>query len=210
VFLSDLSVRRFRTGSILRAGQDRFLARHGPSLRGTVVELGAEDRYGHRRFLPHAAPYLPTNIDGSGAAVVDVTAMGFADASIDGAVCASVLEHVRDIEAAFRELARVIRPGGRLLVVIPFCFPIHDRQDYWRVTAQALRELVADDFDVEELAHLGGKVSVVAALLQRPVGRYERRDLVFKAFGAAFVAVAGRFDQIDDTPLGWGLVARRR
>ena len=38
-----------------------------------------------------------------------------ADASVDAVVAADVLEHVPDLPAAVAELARVLRPGGRLL-----------------------------------------------------------------------------------------------
>ncbi len=41
------------------------------------------------------------------------------DDAFDLAVALDVLEHVRDDEAALRELARVIAPGGRLLVTVP-------------------------------------------------------------------------------------------
>lgn len=43
----------------------------------------------------------------------------FADGAFDLAVALDVLEHVADDEAALRELARVIAPGGRLLVTVP-------------------------------------------------------------------------------------------
>jgi len=43
----------------------------------------------------------------------------FADATFDLAVALDVLEHVADDEGAVRELARVLAPGGRLLVTVP-------------------------------------------------------------------------------------------
>ena len=45
--------------------------------------------------------------------------LALADAAFDLAVALDVLEHVRDDDRALRELARVIAPGGRLLVTVP-------------------------------------------------------------------------------------------
>ncbi|MGH2898237.1 MAG: class I SAM-dependent methyltransferase, partial [Solirubrobacteraceae bacterium] len=45
--------------------------------------------------------------------------LALADASFDLAVALDVLEHVQDDRAALRELARVLAPGGRLLVTVP-------------------------------------------------------------------------------------------
>lgn len=47
----------------------------------------------------------------------DVTRLPYADASFDVALASQVYEYVEDIDSALRELARVIRPGGRALLV---------------------------------------------------------------------------------------------
>lgn len=44
------------------------------------------------------------------------------DGSVDAAVCGLVLSHARDIRPAVAELARVLRPGGRLIVSNPHPF----------------------------------------------------------------------------------------
>jgi SAM-dependent methyltransferase len=49
----------------------------------------------------------------------DVTALPFPDASVDRVIASEVLEHVPDDAAAFAEIARVLRPGGRVAVTVP-------------------------------------------------------------------------------------------
>jgi SAM-dependent methyltransferase len=49
----------------------------------------------------------------------DAFALPFRDGCFDRVICAEVMEHVHDYRAAARELARVLRPGGRLAVTIP-------------------------------------------------------------------------------------------
>jgi SAM-dependent methyltransferase len=49
----------------------------------------------------------------------DVRALPLRDASFDVVLTSHVVEHLPRPEAAFREMARVLRPGGRLLVLTP-------------------------------------------------------------------------------------------
>ena len=52
----------------------------------------------------------------------DLCALTFADASFDLVLCNELFEHVQDLDLAFREIARVLRPGGRLLATCPLAF----------------------------------------------------------------------------------------
>jgi ubiquinone/menaquinone biosynthesis C-methylase UbiE len=49
--------------------------------------------------------------------VADVTSLPFADGSFDGITCGYVLEHVPEPEKGLSEMARVLRTGGRLLLL---------------------------------------------------------------------------------------------
>ena len=51
--------------------------------------------------------------------VMDGTALEFADNRFDLVIASDVLEHIEDEGRALREWARVLRPGGRLLVFVP-------------------------------------------------------------------------------------------
>lgn len=52
----------------------------------------------------------------------DLCALSFSDASFDLVICNELFEHVRDLDQAFREIARVLRPGGRLVGTCPLAF----------------------------------------------------------------------------------------
>lgn len=52
----------------------------------------------------------------------DVTQLTFPDASFDSVLCFDVLEHVPDYRAALHEFCRVLSPGGRLILSVPFSF----------------------------------------------------------------------------------------
>jgi SAM-dependent methyltransferase len=50
----------------------------------------------------------------------DACALPLDDASIDGLVSANLLEHMPDDRRALAEIARVLRPGARAVLVVPF------------------------------------------------------------------------------------------
>jgi ubiquinone/menaquinone biosynthesis C-methylase UbiE len=50
-------------------------------------------------------------------AVADLTRLPYADGAFDAIVCGWVLEHLPDPRSGLRELARVLQPGGKLLLL---------------------------------------------------------------------------------------------
>jgi SAM-dependent methyltransferase len=52
----------------------------------------------------------------------DLCALTFAEASFDLVLCNELFEHVQHLDRAFAEIARVLRPGGRLLATCPLAF----------------------------------------------------------------------------------------
>ncbi len=57
--------------------------------------------------------------------VSDITAIPSPDSTFDVVLCTEVLEHVPDPLAALRELARLVRPGGTVVLTAPFCSLTH-------------------------------------------------------------------------------------
>jgi SAM-dependent methyltransferase len=69
--------------------------------------------------------------------VADVTALPLASASTDRVASNSLFEHVSDPRRILEETFRVLRPGGVMVVVMPFVFRLHGYpHDYLRLTPQ--------------------------------------------------------------------------
>ena len=72
----------------------------------------------------------------------DAQNLPFSAAAFDHIVLLDVLEHLPRPEECLAEAARVLRPGGQVLIHIPFAYPLHDRPfDFWRVTEHGLHAL---------------------------------------------------------------------
>lgn len=68
-----------------------------------------------------------------------------ADESLDAIVNTSVVEHVRYPERFFAESHRVLRPGGRLFIHVPFAYPEHEAPyDFQRPTRYGLVRWLED------------------------------------------------------------------
>jgi len=57
--------------------------------------------------------------------VSDITHIPEPDASFDAVLCSEVFEHLPNPIDALRELARLLKPGGKLVFTAPFCSITH-------------------------------------------------------------------------------------
>jgi SAM-dependent methyltransferase len=90
-----------------------WLQRACPGAEGSEFGLDAPTRLRLQAWYAH--------LGGQGdLAERDVTRLDFTDASLDAIGSFDVLEHVPDYPAALREFARCLRPGGRLVLTVPF------------------------------------------------------------------------------------------
>ena len=109
-------------------------------VRGRVLDVGCGDRPYDSLFTEADELVgfdVPTNERADLHGTIDSIPVD--DASFDVALCLQVLEHVPDPAAAIRELHRVVRPGGRVLLTTHGVYPFHPNpDDLWRWTHQGL------------------------------------------------------------------------
>jgi SAM-dependent methyltransferase len=111
----------------------------------TVLDYGCADLK-YRELFGADVHYLAADLPGNRDATVKIDADGtlpVADATVDAVVSTQVLEHVDDPARYLAECARVLRPGGRLLLSTHGIMVYHrDPVDYWRWTGEGLRLVV--------------------------------------------------------------------
>jgi SAM-dependent methyltransferase len=184
----------------VRRLQHAAMQRFAPKLEGKVIELGGFGE-GRRAYATHASEYLVTNLTGPNR--LDAAEMELPDASVDGFLCESMLEHAEEPERVIAEIHRVLRPGGRLLLLTPWMYPYHAApDDYLRFSESALRRMLTG-FSVLEAVALGNYWTSMATFAQlkvlpwrttpMPASEFVGRLLVgapLLAAGVAFLGVA--------------------
>jgi SAM-dependent methyltransferase len=88
----------------------------------------------------------------------NVEALTFADASFDLCTSTEVFEHVADDRAGFRELWRVLRPGGCTLFTVPLNVQGPTRERAERIDGRIVHHLPPEYHD----DHLRGRGRVLA------------------------------------------------
>jgi SAM-dependent methyltransferase len=136
----------------LTAELRRFLATgpgSGPGSGALVVDFGCGARPLARVFEGFAGCVLGVDVYPGGQVdvVYDGRRLPLADASVDLVFASSAFEHIDDLAAALAEIARVLRPGGRLAAVAPFVGHVHGAPfDYHRPTRFGWQSLLASAF----------------------------------------------------------------
>ena len=122
----------------------------------------------------------------------DIHALPFPDASFDAVICSSVLYHewVSNVEGAVREMHRVLRRGGVLLINVP-AFPfLHSAHDEAVMTARRFRKreirqlLQKQNFKIRRLTYWTTFLFPLAIAARTLGGSKMGRD--FETAGASF------------------------
>lgn len=132
---------------VWRAGQARRLAMildaAGDRMKGCVLENGCGVGMYVERLTPYGGKVIGLEFDFERAReagkrshlVVNGAGEGlpFPAESFDVILSHEVLEHVQDDAAAVREMVRVLRPGGRIVLFVPNRgYPFETHGVYWR------------------------------------------------------------------------------
>jgi SAM-dependent methyltransferase len=76
--------------------------------------------------------------------LADLASLPFAEGVFDAALNIVTLEHVKEPRRVLAELARVLKPGGRLLLVVPHEWEVHQHpHDFFRYTKYGVAELAS-------------------------------------------------------------------
>jgi ubiquinone/menaquinone biosynthesis C-methylase UbiE len=91
----------------------------------------------------------------------------FESEEFDAVFSSEVLEHVPNIGNSLSEIKRVLKPGGQLLLSIPFVFPEHEMPfDFRRLTITGMKQVLMEfGFEIIAIEKAGTFVETIAQLI---------------------------------------------
>jgi SAM-dependent methyltransferase len=138
-----------------------------PDIRGVVYDLGCGIRPYERDILSVADRYIGVDWSNTLHALrADIVAdlnepLPIEDQVADTVVSFQVLEHLREPCGMLSEAFRILRPGGRMVLSVPFQWQVHEApHDYFRYTRYGLEYMLGKsgfiDVSVDEVCGFFG------------------------------------------------------
>ena len=124
--------------------------------------------------------------------LADICHIALPDESFDIVLCTEVLEHIQDIKAALKELARLTKADGKMIITLPFFYPLHEEPyDYLRITPHQVLKLAEQlNLQVKELSTSGNELEAIATIWDNLWNRsLLNKPNLFKKILAVFLRV---------------------
>src|SRR5260221_2917426 len=128
----------------------------------------------YKSLFKNASEYIGVDYDSEGHShkneKIDVFYDGktipFKDNSFDSILTSEVLEHVFNLEEILKELNRVLKPGGKILITIPFAWYEHEvPNDFGRYTSFGIKSLLEKNgFIILELDKTGNFIETLTQM----------------------------------------------
>lgn len=143
---------------------------------GTVLDVGCGEQPLRRQVESLGASYIGMDVCQNAQSNVQIVAAiddpTLIPGKIDGdayalILCTEVLEHVADWATGLANLRKLLKPGGRLILTVPFFFPLHmEPFDFYRVTHFGIQKLAEQNgFEIEHQECLGNTFDVLSTML---------------------------------------------
>lgn len=134
--------------------------------KGSVLDAGA-GKLAWRKYIKESASNY-TSIDKYGShkeldALCDISATPYEDCSFDTVFCSQVIEHTPEPGKILKELFRVLKPDGTLILTAPHLSYLHgEPEDYYRYTKYGLKYLLEkESFEVISIEPTSGLISFI-------------------------------------------------
>jgi SAM-dependent methyltransferase len=143
-------------------------------VRGRMLDVGC-GRRPYAPWLHGASAYVGFDVPQAGDPSVCGLAydLPFMDQSFDTVISTQTLEHIEEPQRAVAEMARVLRPGGYMILTVPQTWRLHEKPyDFYRYTRYGLRYMIEHaQLEVIEVVPQGGVWITVGQTINNAIHR---------------------------------------
>jgi 2-polyprenyl-3-methyl-5-hydroxy-6-metoxy-1,4-benzoquinol methylase len=128
-----------------------------------LLDLGCGNKPYKEWYAPLTGSSIGCDAVQSSENVVDdiclASNLPYESGSFETVFSTQVLEHVFEQQQMINEAARVLKPGGHLILSVPFTWELHEEPyDFFRVTKHGLKEMFEKSgFEIDYIKANGGK-----------------------------------------------------
>lgn len=206
-------------GYLVRSRLLRAITKYSPQLKGRLLDFGCGskpykslfqvDEYIGVDFESPGHPHINEQID----VFYDGHHLPFPNSHFDSIFTSEVFEHVFNLPDILKELNRVLKPGGQILITCPFAICEHEvPNDYARYTSFAMKHMLeSNGFTVLQGDKTGNHVEtlwqlritywhqhVLPKVRKIPVVRSAARLLIYTTFNLAGLLQSKIFPKRND------------
>jgi SAM-dependent methyltransferase len=188
--------------SLHKAMMHHKLERISSEIKGRWLDIGAGDQP-YKKYFAGADEYLTTNTKRhyhpeeiqfmekyTSYWIEDGKKLPVPDNSLDGVACFQVLSVIDKPVDFFREINRVLKPGGMLVLTTDFLYPAWSDEDRYRHTEYSLKQLSElNGFIVEAIESFGGFGSTVYKQYMRFIRTFPQIWKKKLTFASCFSAI---------------------
>jgi len=155
-----------------RLGLRKAMSKFSSKLKGRLLDVGCGSKPYQELFA--VDDYIGLDIDSEASRnrkiadyFYDGKIFPFNENEFDSVLCNQVLEHVFNPDEFLSEIKRVLKPGGRLLLTVPFVWDEHEQpHDYARYSSFGLKALLdKNGFNVIGYKKIGADASIIFQLI---------------------------------------------
>lgn len=131
-----------------------FIIRNEKLISGNVLDYGA-GKMPYKTMFTKAEKYIGLDysvtvesmkIGEQDVIYYDGKTIPFESETMDSVVCFQVIEHVEDPDNSIKEMNRVLKMGGWLMITVPAAYPIHlAPYDFRRYTSYGIEKLLLEN-----------------------------------------------------------------
>jgi SAM-dependent methyltransferase len=146
---------------------EQLIAKHAYHISGSMLDVGAlNPRYNHLFKADVTSVDIIVN-EKLGVRYGDIErGLDFRDSSFDSVICIEVFEYLDNYQRAINEIHRLLRPGGKAFISIPFVY--RDHTDNLRFTEKMFVSKLAIFSSVESI-RIGNGYIVVWDILKKKI-----------------------------------------